>query len=61
MWEYYELRGKTCLQNTGFKYALQIVLPLLTFKFKCFYEDDKVDKFYVYNAGPQFSFLSVNC
>lgn len=28
-------------------------------KFKWCYEDDKVDKFYVYNAVPQFSFLSV--
>lgn len=33
-------------------------LPIL--KFKCCYEDDKVDKFYVYNEVPQFSFLSVN-
>lgn len=28
-------------------------------QFKRCYEDNKVDKFYVYNAVPQFSFLSV--
>lgn len=38
-------------------FCKQCCPPAVQFK-RC-YEDNKVDKFYVYNAVPQFSFLSV--